>query len=184
MKKSRRGRVLILEQDGNALKVLAAILEQEGFAVISADRMEKGLEILGRAKVDAVVAGAGFAGFEDAALVQFLVGRYAEVPLITLTVCGSVREAVRAMAAGAFYYLVNPDDLSLLGQVLDQAVARPRTPVGGSAAPEACPTLREMEARAVRQALQKASGNKSQAARLLGVSRKALYKRLREAAWS
>ncbi len=41
-------------------------------------------------------------------------------------------------------------------------------------------TLKEMEARAIREALATCGGNKSRAARLLGFSRKALYKRLKD----
>jgi DNA-binding NtrC family response regulator len=40
--------------------------------------------------------------------------------------------------------------------------------------------LREMQLRAVKAVLERCGGNKSQAALLLGVSRKALYKRIRD----
>ncbi|HYA27108.1 MAG TPA: helix-turn-helix domain-containing protein [Thermodesulfovibrionales bacterium] len=41
-------------------------------------------------------------------------------------------------------------------------------------------TLREMELQAIKNSLQKCEGNKSKAAKMLGISRKALYKRLNE----
>jgi len=41
-------------------------------------------------------------------------------------------------------------------------------------------TLRELEENAIRDALAQCHGNKSSAAKLLGISRKALYKRLSE----
>jgi len=41
-------------------------------------------------------------------------------------------------------------------------------------------TLKEMEAHAIREALQKFGGNKSKAAKMLAISRKAFYKKLKE----
>jgi len=41
-------------------------------------------------------------------------------------------------------------------------------------------TFRELEMEALKDALQACKGNKSKASRLLGISRKAIYKRLRE----
>ncbi|MFZ2197785.1 MAG: helix-turn-helix domain-containing protein, partial [Thermodesulfovibrionales bacterium] len=43
-------------------------------------------------------------------------------------------------------------------------------------------TLWEIELQAIRESLQQCGGNKSKAARMLGISRKALYKRLNDAA--
>jgi DNA-binding NtrC family response regulator len=41
-------------------------------------------------------------------------------------------------------------------------------------------TLKELEIQAIRETLRKCNGNKSKTARLLGISRKAFYKRLKE----
>ena len=41
-------------------------------------------------------------------------------------------------------------------------------------------TLKEIELNAIREAMQKCNGNKSKAARILGISRKAFYKRLND----
>jgi two-component system response regulator HydG len=42
-------------------------------------------------------------------------------------------------------------------------------------------TLKDIELHAIREAMQKCNGNKSKAARILGISRKAFYKRLNDA---
>jgi two-component system response regulator HydG len=46
--------------------------------------------------------------------------------------------------------------------------------------PEAGRTLKDVELRAIKDALVKSDGNKSKAAKMLGISRKALYKRLND----
>jgi len=43
--------------------------------------------------------------------------------------------------------------------------------------------LWEIELQAIRESLQKCGGNKSKAARMLGISRKAFYKRLNDASY-
>jgi len=40
-------------------------------------------------------------------------------------------------------------------------------------------TLKEMEAKTIKEALQKLDGNKSKVAKMLGISRKALYKKMK-----
>ena len=51
---------------------------------------------------------------------------------------------------------------------------------GGEDAPAALDTinLRDLEQRAIREALRRTAGNKAQAARLLGISRRALYNKI------
>ena len=51
---------------------------------------------------------------------------------------------------------------------------------GGGVAPPAGAADRSASARAIREALKQASYNKSKAARLLGISRRTLYRRLEE----
>ncbi|MBE0595957.1 MAG: sigma-54-dependent Fis family transcriptional regulator [Desulfuromonadales bacterium] len=77
-----------------------------------------------------------------------------------------------------------------LRQVLTQAMARAGGPIGRSALPQEVvlpgspgvsgQTLRQMESLIIQETLQKSGGNKSHAAKVLGLSRKTLYKRLKE----
>jgi len=64
-----------------------------------------------------------------------------------------------------------PEEFLLSSHVKTNAPAR-----------QACSgTLREMELEAITKTLRECKGNKSKAAKLLGISRKAFYKRLKEA---
>ncbi len=70
--------------------------------------------------------------------------------------------------------LAKGDDITMkdLPEELKTIDAPPVNPAGK--------TLRSLEAEAVVHVLQDCSGNKSKAAKILGISRKALYKRLTE----
>ncbi len=102
---------------------------------------------------------------------------------------GFERDAAEVLAAYDW-----PGNVRELANVVERAViVREGAGVGAEALPESVraavrararaasrPTLAELEAEYIRETLQAAGGNKSEAARLLGISRKNLYERLRK----
>jgi transcriptional regulator with GAF, ATPase, and Fis domain len=86
---------------------------------------------------------------------------------------GNVRELEHVIARA--FILSDGDELSEFG--LPEA-ARPAAETGGGA-PWPVITLAEAEARTIRAALRSTGGDKTKAARLLGISRTALYQKLR-----
>jgi len=71
---------------------------------------------------------------------------------------------------------VTVDDLP--NKVQEFHVARIVIPVGPTGSPDAMITMEEMERRYVRQVLETVRGNKTHAARILGIDRRSLYRRL------
>jgi len=71
---------------------------------------------------------------------------------------------------------ITVDDLPL--KVQEFHVTRIVIPVGSSGSPDAMITMEEMERRYVRQVLETVRGNKTHAARILGIDRRSLYRRL------
>ena len=71
---------------------------------------------------------------------------------------------------------VTVDDLPT--KVQEFHVTRIVIPVGSSGSPDAMITMEEMERRYVRQVLETVRGNKTHAARILGIDRRSLYRRL------
>ncbi len=104
--------------------------------------------------------------------------------IVVLTAYGDIDLAVRALKRGAFDFIVKPwDNVRLIAtcqEALQRAHGAPDEPADSvSVATEhANQTLAAQERAAVLSAMAEAEGNLSAAARALGLSRAALYRRL------
>lgn len=103
--------------------------------------------------------------------------------VVVLTAHADIDLAVRAIKAGAFDFITKPWDNVRLIATCSEASRRWREPGGGhDASPvdstEPLRPLAEQERAAVVAAMAAAEGNLSAAARVLGLSRAALYRRL------
>ena len=103
--------------------------------------------------------------------------------VVVLTAYGDIELAVRALRRGAFDFIVKPwDNVRLVAtcqEALQRAPAPHEEPAGPTPATPASPqTLAAQERAAVMAAMADAQGNLSAAARALGLSRAALYRRL------
>jgi two-component system, response regulator RegA len=95
--------------------------------------------------------------------------------VVMLTGYGSIATAVEAVKLGAAQYLTKPADLD---DVL-AAFERLDAPAGtGAPAPTEVPTLARMEWEHINRVLSDCGGNVSQAARLLGLHRRSLQRKL------
>lgn len=101
--------------------------------------------------------------------------------VVVLTAYGDIELAVRALRRGAFDFIVKPwDNVRLVAtcqEALQLASGAPEepTPAATTAPPQ---SLAAQERAAVLAAMAEAEGNLSAAARALGLSRAALYRRL------
>jgi two-component system response regulator RegA len=102
-------------------------------------------------------------------------------PVVVLTAYGDIDLAVRALKRGAFDFIVKPWNNVRLVATCQEALQRTHSVPEGSVAtsPAVNPqTLAAQERAAVLAAMADADGNLSAAARALGLSRAALYRRL------
>jgi two-component system response regulator AtoC len=101
--------ILIVEDERNLRRVMAAWLEGEGFATQTAADAEAAQEHLQRAATDLVITdhrlGQGKSGVE---LMHELKAARPDLPVIIVTAYGNVEHAVEAMKAGADHYLTKP----------------------------------------------------------------------------
>jgi two-component system response regulator RegA len=107
--------------------------------------------------------------------------------VVVLTAYGDIELAVRALKRGAFDFIVKPwDNVRLVAtcrEALQRAHVAPDDPAESAPPSSSAPAdpvrpLAEQERSAVMAALAEAEGNLSAAARALGLSRAALYRRL------
>jgi DNA-binding NtrC family response regulator len=103
-------------------------------------------------------------------------------PVVVLTAYGAIELAVRALKHGAFDFIVKPwDNVRLVAtcqEAMQRAHSPPEDPTTASSAASPVQSLAAQERAAVMAAMAEAEGNLSAAARALGLSRAALYRRL------
>lgn len=120
------GRVLIVDDEANALKVLSAILVGEGYSVRQAQDVEKAVDILKEEDLDAVITDMKMPGGDGMHLYDYITETSPDIPVIFLTAYGTVESAVSAMTRGAYYYFIKPPDYRSLKGILGKAVEQRR----------------------------------------------------------
>ncbi|HEY0839648.1 MAG TPA: response regulator, partial [Vulgatibacter sp.] len=116
-------RVLIVDDEANLRKVLAATLKREGYDIVQAADGAQAIEIFDKGGIDIVVSDLvmpKLGGFE---VLQHVLEKAPEVPVILITAHGTVDSAVQAIKTGAFDYVTKPFEQSELRQVIGKAAA-------------------------------------------------------------
>jgi two-component system response regulator RegA len=97
----------------------------------------------------------------------------ATTTIIVLTGYGSIATAVESVKLGATTYLTKPVDAEQILAAFDG-----ERPAGASQTPYAVPSLARVEWEHIQRVLADCGGNLSQAARLLGIHRRSLQRKL------
>ncbi|MBA4373574.1 MAG: sigma-54-dependent Fis family transcriptional regulator [Thermodesulfovibrio sp.] len=121
-----KGRILIVDDEPNAICGLTAILLEEGYEVITANNAEDAGRVVKKGDIDAVITDFKLPGSDGMRLFDYIDEAKPDVPVVFLTSCGTIESAVAAMSRGAFYYLVKPPDYQKLKGILARAVEQHR----------------------------------------------------------
>jgi two-component system response regulator AtoC len=131
--------VLVVDDDPAVGKVLAALLGQAGIACHHVPDASRALEALAARAIDVVVTDLRMPGTSGVELLEDVVERWPEIPVVLLTAHGSVEVAVEAMKKGAADFLLKPFDREEILFTVRKQLARARH---GERAPEAAPVAR------------------------------------------
>jgi DNA-binding NtrC family response regulator len=192
-------RVLVADDQTDVIEAVRLLLESEGMTIIAATTPAQALDAVRTQAVHAALVDLNFeqgrtSGDQGLDLVTRLHQVDSMLPITVMTAWSSIGLALEAMRRGAKDFVEKPfDEARLIATLRSQAelcqalrrIAELEAQLaavngGGTAATgnfEAM-RLREVEGQLVRTAMQKARGNVSRAARALGLSRSALYRRL------
>jgi DNA-binding NtrC family response regulator len=118
----KTGKILLVDDEPNAIKVLSAILSDAGYDVIESQNGEKAIKIISKTDVDVVITDLKMPGTDGMQLFDYIIENYPDVPVIFLTAYGTVESAVNAMTRGAFYYFIKPPDYLKLKSIIAKAV--------------------------------------------------------------
>lgn len=187
--------LLLLDDDPDVLLAAQLLLQRRVGPVRGLQRPAELLPALQQARPDLLLLDLNFGpGRSDGSQGLRLLEAVMNLPLppvvLVMTAYADIQLAVQAVKRGAYDFIAKPWDnarlVALCQEALQQAVRRPAdlAPAAppfaseGDATGEPLRTLAVQERAALMQAVHTAAGNLSEAARLLGLSRAALYRRL------
>ena len=121
-------KILIVEDDKNALLGLSEILKDEGYEVEAAEKSQDAFDIFGSKHIDLVLSDFMLPDFDGMELMSKIKNESLETAFVMMTAFGSVRHAVEALKNGADNYLTKPIDLDelliIIKKVLEEKAIR------------------------------------------------------------
>jgi len=114
--------VLIVDDEKHIRMHLATYVRSLGHAVELAEDGERALEAFGRRPFDVVLSDVRMAQTDGLALLRAIKTQRPETVVVLMTAYATVPNAVEAMRAGAYDYLVKPFALDQVGVVLGRAL--------------------------------------------------------------
>lgn len=180
--------LLLLDDDPDVLLAAQLLLQRRVGPVRGLQRPAELLPAIAQARPDLLLLDLNFGpgrsdGQQGLRLLEAVMALAAPPVVLVMTAYADIQLAVQAVRRGAYDFVTKPWDNARLVAICQEALAqRPAAEAapGPSLATEAeAPrTLAVQERAALMQAVHAASGNLSEAARQLGLSRAALYRRL------
>ncbi len=115
-------KVLIVDDEPNAIRVLSVILREEGYKVLESMNVDSAIGIIHNEEVDAIITDLKMPAKDGFQLFNFVSEHHPNIPVMFLTAYGTVESAVNAMTCGAYYYFIKPPDYPRLKSVLAKAI--------------------------------------------------------------
>jgi two-component system NtrC family response regulator len=115
--------ILVVDDEKNYLLVLSAVLEEEGYEVLTAPGGFEALEIQKASDIDLMLTDMKMPGIDGIELLERIKAYDPDLPVIMMTAHGTVDKAVEAMQKGAYTYVLKPFDNERLILYVKRAVA-------------------------------------------------------------
>ncbi len=114
--------VLIVDDEPNLRKILAAQLSRDGYDVLLAEDGEQGLAMIRDHHVDMVITDLRMPKVDGMELLKEALREQPDLPIVMITAHGTVDTAVEALKTGAFDYLTKPFDKDEVRQIVGKAL--------------------------------------------------------------
>lgn len=168
--------LLLIEDDDTLRSQLARMLRQRGMQVNEAASVPQCLDLLpDLACQDKAILDLNLGDDNGLSLIEPLLRHSPECRILVLTGYASIPTAVAATRLGAHQYLPKPASLEQILGALDTA-----TEVALPELPDTPPSLERLEWEHIQRVLDEHNGNISAAARILGIHRRTLQRRLKK----
>jgi two-component system response regulator RegA len=169
-------RILVCDDDGAFRRRLARSLRDRELQVFEADSARSGLSVVRLYKPDGAIVDLKMADEGGLWLVKEIANINPECKVVVLTGFGSIATALEALRRGAINYITKP---AKLDQILDAFLVKDRESLSAENSSFEMPSLAEVQQEYVQRVLDQCNGNVSRSAKVLGVHRRSLQRRLR-----
>jgi two-component system NtrC family response regulator len=115
--------ILIVDDEKNYLTILSAVLEDEGFEVLTALGGQEALEVHKTSDLDLILTDMKMPGMDGIELLENIKSVDPDLPVIMMTAYGTVDKAVEAMQKGAYTYVLKPFDNERLIIYVNKAIS-------------------------------------------------------------
>jgi two-component system, response regulator RegA len=164
-------RILVCEDDQSFRKRLSRMLRDRGFMIFEAENIEEGYQVVMEFAVDACIIDLRMPGGDGLELVSKLSRSHPEVRTVLFTGFGTIQNAIEAIRLGAFNYITKPASID----EIIQALYKNETSASNE---KVMPPLEEVEMEYIKRVLNECEGNISVAAKVLGLHRRSLQRKL------
>ncbi len=100
--------ILIVDDEKNYLVVLEALLDPEGYEIVTADNSQDAIRLIRESDLDLVVTDMKMPGMSGMELLEESKKIKPELPVIMMTAFGTIEMAVQAMKKRAYDYITKP----------------------------------------------------------------------------
>jgi len=167
--------VLVVDDDNVFRSRLCRAMEERHWETEAAADAEQALKFARDRSPDLVLVDLRMPGRGGLDVVQELRALDSSMTIMVLTGYASIPTTISAMKRGADYYLSKPADADQILGIYEKLRSEARD---APEFPESVPTLARVEWEHMQRVIEDCDGNISQAARLLGIHRRSLQRKL------
>ncbi|HMO18773.1 MAG TPA: response regulator [Oligoflexia bacterium] len=173
-------RVLVCDDDLSFRNRLSRGLRDKSYIVFEAGSVSEAIEVVEEFPVNACIADLRMPGEDGLKLVSVISAKWPEIRTVVLTGFGSIKTAVEAIKCGASQYITKPAKLDEIINAIDpeKFSLASRGDEKHSRVPPSMPSLEEVELEYINRVLGACEGNVTLAAKVLGLHRRSLQRKL------
>jgi putative nucleotidyltransferase with HDIG domain len=121
---SYKGKLLVVDDDEHILGLLARILEDSGYEIITSQDADEALEALNNSNFDLALLDIQMPGENGITLLGKIVERYPDIAIIMISGIGEIESAVTTIKMGAYDFVSKPFDISTVESRVTQALEK------------------------------------------------------------
>ncbi len=114
--------ILIVDDEKNYPLIISAVLQEEGFEVLTANSGKEALNIIAESDIDLVLTDMKMPSMDGIELLDKIKEKRPKIPVLMMTAYGTVQKAVEAIKKGAYNYILKPFDNDSLVAYVNNAL--------------------------------------------------------------